>query len=189
VAIRLLHVEGFLLVLLLLLPFTVQGEPVLALGPLSASREGLLRAVVLVLKINACLIAVTALVGTLEPVRLGRALAGLGAPLRLVHLFLFAVRYVALLDAELRRLREAMRARGFVARSNRHGWRSLGNLAGMLLIRALDRAEQIDEAMRCRGFSGRLPLRAGEPLAGRDFLFAGSAGVLATMFLVGERFW
>jgi cobalt/nickel transport system permease protein len=189
VARRLLRVEGFLVALLLLLPFTVPGEPLLAIGPLAASREGLLRALLLVVKINACVLACTALLGTLEPVRLGRALAGLGAPLRLVHLFLFVVRYVALFDAELHRLREAMRARGFVARSGRHGWRTLGNLAGMLLVRALDRAERVDEAMRCRGFAGRLPLLAGERLAGRDLRFAGCAGALALLLLAGDRLW
>lgn len=189
VALRLLRVEGFLLALLLFLPFTVPGEPVLTLGPISASREGLLRAFLLVVKINACMLACTALLGTMEPVRLGRALAGLGAPLRFVHLFLFVVRYVALFDAELRRLREAMRARGFVARSGRHGWRTFGNLAGMLLVRALDRAERVDEAMRCRGFAGRLPLLAGERLAGHDLRFAGCAGAVALFLLAADRFW
>ncbi len=189
VALRLLHVEGFLLALLLLLPLTVPGLPLLELGPFVVSQEGLQQALVLVVKINACLLAVTALIGTMEPTRLGRALAGLGAPLRLVHLFLFMVRYLALFEGELRRLREAMRVRGFVARSSRHGWRSLGHLAGMLLVRAVDRAERVDEAMRCRGFSGRLPMLAGEPLAGRDFLFGGCAAALAVLLVAGERYW
>ncbi|MFA5120530.1 cobalt ECF transporter T component CbiQ [Zavarzinia sp.] len=154
---RLLHVEGFMALLLIMLPFTMPGRALFELGPLAASAEGLDRALLIALKVNAAMLAVAALLGTLEPVRLGHALRALGVPLRLVQLFLFATRYVAIFREEMKRLREAMRARAFTARSNRHTWRSFGNLAGMMLVRSLERAERVEEAMRCRGFSGRLP--------------------------------
>lgn len=154
---RLAHMEGFMLVLLVLLPFTTPGVPVLELGGLVASREGLARAVLIVVKVNACTACVFALIGTLEPVRVGQAAARLGVPDPLVHLFLMMVRYVALIRAETGRLREAMRARAFVPRTRLHTWRSLGQLCGMVLVRALERAERVHEAMRCRGFDGRFP--------------------------------
>jgi cobalt/nickel transport system permease protein len=143
---------------LLTLPFAVPGVPIAALGPLTASAEGLERAATLWLRVNAILLAAQVLVGTLDAGRLAAALYRLGAPEALAHLLAFTVRYLGLLEQEYARLRTAMRARAFRARSDRHTWRSLGHLAGMLIVRSAARAERVMEAMRCRGFTGRLPV-------------------------------
>jgi cobalt/nickel transport system permease protein len=155
---RLLALEGFMLVLLVMLPFSVPGPTLFALGPLSASEAGLARAILIVLKANAVALAVLALVGSMEPVVLGHALARLRVPAKLVQLFLFTVRYVGVIHDEYRRLRQAMRARAFVARADRHTWRSFGWLIGMLLVRSFERSERIVAAMKCRGFDGRFHL-------------------------------
>jgi cobalt/nickel transport system permease protein len=169
---RLLALEGFMLVLLLLLPFSVPGQALLQLGPFAASREGLVQALAILLKANAVVLLLLALVGTLEPVSLGYALARLRLPDKLVHLLLFTVRYLGVLHDEYRRLRQAMRTRGFRARSDRHTWRSLGWLMGMLLVRSLERSQRIHAAMKCRGFNGRLYLFDGCPWRPADSLFA-----------------
>ncbi len=155
---RLLVLEGFMLVLLLTLPFTVAGEALLDIGPLTASREGLLTALSILFKGNAVVLALFALVGTLEPVVFGHALGRLGVHEKLVHLLLLTVRQIGLLHQEFIRLRQSMRAHAFVPRSNRHTWNSYGYLVGMLLVRSLARARRILAAMRCRGFQGRLYL-------------------------------
>lgn len=155
---RLLAMEGFMILLLILLPFSVPGESLLSLGPFSASAEGLQRALEILLKANTIVILLMALVGTLEPVVLGHALARLRLPDKLIHLFLFTVRYIGVLFEEYRRLRLAMRARAFVAGSNRHTWQSFGWLVGMLLVRSLERSDRILSAMKCRGFNGRFYL-------------------------------
>jgi len=155
---RLLMLEGFMLLLLLTLPFTVAGEVWFSIGPLSASWEGLQRALQILLRANAIVLVLLSLIGTLEPVVLGHALGQLGMPRKLVHLFLFSVRYIGVLFQEYQRLRTAMRARAFVAASNRHTWRSFGWLLGMLLVRSLERSQRVLKAMKCRGFHGRLYL-------------------------------
>ncbi|MCK0206624.1 cobalt ECF transporter T component CbiQ [Starkeya koreensis] len=154
---RLLHVEGFVLLLFLTLPFTVKGAPVFTIGPLAASAEGFARAALVALKMSAALLLVAALLGDLEPARLGGALRGLRVPEPVVRLFVLTARYVGLIRDEARRLREAMRVRAFRPRTDRHTWRSYGNLIGMLLVRALDRARRVEEAMACRGYDGRFP--------------------------------
>jgi cobalt/nickel transport system permease protein len=184
---RLLHVEGFMIVLLMLLPFTVPGRPLWELGPLAASEEGVSRALIVVLKVNASVLAIFALLAAVEPVRLGHAMARLGVPLKLVHLFLFAVRYLHVLRAETGRLIDAMRVRAFVPRSSRHGWRTLGNLIGMMMVRSVERAERVSEAMRCRGFAGRLPLLATESAGGADYLFGGGALLIAACLIAADR--
>lgn len=153
---RLLALEVFLLVLLVTLPLQVPGELLLRIGPIAASREGLDQAGAIALRANAIVLALLGLVGTLEPVALGHALGRLGLPDKLVHLMLLTVRQAHVIESEYRRLRQAMRARAFVARSDGHTWRSLGWLIGMLLVRAMERSRRVLDAMRCRGFHGRL---------------------------------
>jgi cobalt/nickel transport system permease protein len=174
---RLLHAEGFLLVLLILLPLTVPGPAALSLGPVELSAPGLDRALKIFLRVNFSALAVLILLAGMEPVRFGHALAGLGVPEKLAHLLLFAARWVALTKEEGLRLHDAMRARAFKASTSLHTFRTLGFFCGQLLVRALERAERIDEAMRCRGFAGRFVLAAEERPGRSDGLFAAGAAV------------
>jgi len=185
---RLLHVESFMLVLLILLPLTTEGRSLAAWGPFSLSENGLARAIAIALKVNAAVIATMALLATLEPVRLGRGLSALGMPARLIHLLLFVVRYQMLFREEGARLREAMRARGFVPRLRLHTWRAYGNFVGMVLVRSMERAERVEEAMRCRGFSGRFPLRGTRALQRIDFAFIAALGLFLATALLLDRF-
>lgn len=154
---RLLGLEGFMLAVLALLPFTQPGHPVVTLWGWEGSAEGLRQAAAIAVKANAVAVALFALAGTLDTATLGHTLARLGVNERFVHLFLFTTRYLSLLQEEYARLRLAMRARAFRPASGLHCWRAYGHLFGMLLVRSLERAERIDAAMRCRGFTGRLP--------------------------------
>lgn len=178
---RLVHVEGFMLVLLVLLPFTVDGTALVHIGPLSISEEGLRRAGGIILKVNAIAVATYALLGSIEPMRVGWAASCLGVPQKLVQLFLFFVRYVGVFRGETRRLLEAMRARAFRPGLNAHTFRTFGNIVGLMLVRSLDRGERVEEAMRCRGFSGRFPMARSETLRPADAIFA----VIAVLVLGG----
>jgi cobalt/nickel transport system permease protein len=184
---RLLHVEGFLLILFVALPLTTRLPPFVAVGPLTLSLPGVERALTLVLRITAAALVVLPLVSGLTPIRLGHALGRLGLPPRLVQVFLFAVRYVELLRAEARRLHDAMRLRGFVARTDLHTLRSYGHFIGQLLVRAVERAERIDEAMRCRGFAGRFPLITLERFGAADLAAAGLTVLLIAAALCLDR--
>ncbi len=175
---RLAAAQATLLLLVVTLPFSVPGESVFRLGPLDASDAGVLRAALVALKANAILVAVLGLLGTLDASRLGHALYRLRAPAGLVHLLLFTVRYLGLLESELARLRTAMRARAFRPRSDRHTLRSLGQLSGMLILRSHARAARVMEAMRCRGFTGRFPVQG-------DLRWRATDGVFAAAFCLG----
>ncbi len=184
---KLLALDGFMVLALASLPFTVPGTPLFDLGGLAATEEGLARALLILLKANAVLLMVLALVGTLGAVGLGQALRGLGVPEKLVQLHLFTVRYLDVLSREYRRLRLAMRARAFRLRCDRHSWRTIGYLFGMLMVRSVERAERILRAMRARGFDGRFPsLDAPTPLKCRDGGFAATAVVGMALLLLLE---
>ena len=179
---RLLHVEMFVLLLFVTLPFTVAGPAVATLGPFTVSGAGLWRATLVALKVSASVLLLRVLLGDLEPERLGAVLRALLVPERLAHLFVMTARYVALIREEARRLMDAMRARSFRPRSSRHTWRSYGNLLGMILVRALERAERVQEAMLCRGYAGRyrsLPLDAPQARDWACFALLSGAAILA----------
>lgn len=188
---RLLHLEGLVALVLVMLPFTVPGRVVLAPWGLEMTEEGLRQAAGIAIKANGTALALFALLGSLEPPALGRALARLGVSERFVHLFLFTARYLSLFQEEYSRLRRAMRARAFRPTTGLHCWRSLGQLFGMLLVRSLERAERIDAAMRCRGFTGRLPsLHEEDGRPGRaDLGFGAAAAACALLVLAVGPLW
>lgn len=183
---RLAALELILLAVLLTLPFTTPGTAVATLGPLTATREGLAAALLIALKANAVVLAMLGLLGGLSSTGLAEGLARLGTPPRLVLLLVLTLRQIGLLDSERRRLLRAMRARAFVPRASRHAWRSLGHLIGMLLVRALERAERVQGAMRCRGFDGQLRLLGrGRWRAGDTVLLLAAVPALALLLAWG----
>jgi cobalt/nickel transport system permease protein len=169
---RMAAMDGFILFILVMLPFTVPGTPIFTLWGFPASWEGLWQAVEIALKANAVILALMALVGTMEPVTLGHALHRLRVPETLVNLLMFTVRYIDVLREEYLRLRQAMKARGFRPTTGWHCYRSFGYLIGMMLVRSMERSERILGAMKCRGFTGRVPLLDTMRFGPADAVFA-----------------
>jgi cobalt/nickel transport system permease protein len=154
VAARLLVVNSFIFFLWIVLPLTYPGDAVWRLGPLTATRQGLLFTGLITLKSNAIIISLIALIATVPVVTLGQAMHHLRFPDKLCHLLLFTYRYLYVFEQEFQRLVQAMKIRGFRPRTNLHTYRSYAYLAAMLLVRSYDRADRVYQAMRCRGFHG-----------------------------------
>lgn len=152
---RLAAINLFLLFLCLLTPFSLPGTMLWQWGPLTASREGLLLALVLWLKSNAISGVLLSLVASLPVSTAGYALERLHCPAPLVYLLVFAGRYVFDIAEEWRILQTAARLRGFRPRCNAHTYRTLASLLGLLLLRGYDRAQRVREAMLLRGFRNR----------------------------------
>lgn len=151
----LIHINLFVLMLALFVPISTPGPAAWSLGGVQWSWPGLALAGRIALKANAVLLAARALMLSMEPATLGHACEGLRVPRKLVHIFLFMVRNIDVIWMEYRRLRNAMKLRGFRLGLSLHALRSLGYLLGMLFVRSIDRADRILEAMKCRGFDGR----------------------------------
>ncbi len=183
------HVELnlFSLFLLVFTPLSVPGAPWLSVGSLTWSREGVGFALRIAAKANIAMLFCGALISTMEPMTLARALWRLGVPEKLAHVMFFCIRYLEVAHVEYHRLRNAMRARGFRARCNLHSLRSLGYLLGVLFTRSIDRSERILEAMRCRGFDGRLHSLSEFRAHPRDAIFA--AGVTLAGAAVAVLEW
>ncbi len=155
---RMLPVNTFLLLLVLILPWSTSGTALVEVGPVRYTLEGVRFATIIVLKANAIVLALVSLLGAVDMVTLGHALAHLHVPKKLTHLLLFTVRYFDVLHREYLRLRWAMKARAFRPRISSHTYRTFGHLVGMLLVRSLERSDRIVAAMKCRGFCGQFYL-------------------------------
>jgi len=141
----------FLAPFLLALPFVARrpgGEEGFAILP------GLLAAALLGCKALALVTLMLVLLATAPLDATLKAAHALRVPGLLVQLALLTYRYLWVIATELSRLRVALRVRGFRNRANRHGYRTVGHVAGTLLVRSHERAERVGQAMRCRGFDG-----------------------------------
>jgi cobalt/nickel transport system permease protein len=127
-------------------------------------------------------VAVVAAVGFATPfTELLAALAWLRVPRSLVEVTLFAWRYLFVLADDAQVIHAAQRNRlGYV------GWRrscrSLGSLAGSLVIKAFDSSQTMTTAMVQRGYDGTLPLLQHKPFRGGEVMF--SVLVVAAMMVV-----
>jgi cobalt/nickel transport system permease protein len=130
-------------------------------------------------------VAVVATVGFATPfTELLAALAWLRVPRTLVEITLFAWRYLFVLADDAQVIHAAQKNRlGYVG--IRRSFRSLGTLAGALVIKAFDGSQTMTVAMVQRGYDGTLPLfrhrpfRWGEVAAAT--LLVASMGVLWRM--------
>jgi cobalt/nickel transport system permease protein len=72
--------------------------------------------------------------------------------------------------------------------NRRRSFQSLGNLAGIVVLRSLDQAEKSHEAMTARGYRGHLPLPAMPPLPRPQAAMACTGVVvIAALYVLAER--
>ncbi len=167
---RLLLVNGFNLLLWLLLPLTYGGEPVLHFAGLSFSQPGILLAALITVKANCMLLLFISLLATSTVAGLGHGLQGLGLPAKLTVLLLFSYRYIDVIHKEYQRLQRAAKLRCFQPGTNLHTYRTYGHLLGMLLVKSWNRAARVEQAMVLRGFSGTFHILHEENMKRRDLL-------------------
>ena len=169
---RLLAVNAFILLLWLILPVTFHGAVAFKLGPLPVYSAGITMAAQITLKSNAIVMALIALIATMNFSILGYALNWLRMPDKIVHLLLMTYRYVFLIEQEYQRLIRAARIRGFQPGTNLHTYKTYANVVGMLLVRSSLRAERVYKAMLCRGFRRKFYCLHEFEFGRREWVFA-----------------
>jgi cobalt/nickel transport system permease protein len=183
---RLAGLMLFLMLFMVLVPFIVHdGGPSIEMGWLRISSSGLRVAGLLCVKALTLLtLALTALATAPLNATLAAAHA-LHVPGLIVQLMVLTHRYIFVLGAELSRLRTALRVRGFRNRASRHSYRTVGHVAGTLLVRGYERAERVGQAMRCRGFDGRFrsPIEFRTTWADLLFFFLVAGGATTLLFM------
>jgi len=153
---RLIPVNMLILFLWLFLPFTFGGEPLFFIGSLAVTREGVFYATRISIKSNAMMLMLIALVASTPIFSIGHAMHQLKIPKKIVHLFFFTYRYIHAIYREYLRLKNSIKIRGFIPKTDLHTYKTFAYMVGMLLVRSFDRAHRVHNAMLCRGFKGDL---------------------------------
>ncbi|WP_051257766.1 energy-coupling factor transporter transmembrane component T family protein [Desulfovibrio cuneatus] len=148
----------FVLFIWLTMPFTLGQHPVATLPfGLAVYAEGLTKSLLLTLKINCLLALGLAFLHTASVHETAKALATLGVPHKLTLLLLLTARHMHSLWASYRTVCNAAALRGFTPCLRLRKLPKFAALVTFVLLKSLERADNVDAAMRLRGFTGAFP--------------------------------
>lgn len=176
---RLLWLIPFTAVMLLLFPFITPGEQVWTwqgeIFTVTASRQGLEKALLLSGRVLNAFLAMNLLILTTGWSKLFAGFRAIKLPALLVQIIEFAVRYIYVLQAELRSMRTARLARNFRAGKvfwHRHTMSTLAADLGILFLRAWERSDRVYTAMLARGFGRPVQVMNVRAVIWHDIAFA-----------------
>jgi len=175
---RLLALSGFQLMLLVVLPFTIQTRAfdqiveIAGLPFLSCNLRGGILALTIGLKAMVVALLMEIILSGSSFTMVIQALGQLRLPGKICQLLLLTHRYVFVLREEICRMYRAMVLRGFQPRADLTSFRAFGNMLGMLFVHSYERTERVYESMLLRGFTGVLPEYYSFEILPRDWFIA-----------------
>lgn len=184
---KIFRLNAFIVLFWIFLPFTMSSDLFLLFERVPLSKDGIWLAWILTLKMNTLFLIMITMIATIPISHLGASLQRLYVGKKFIILLLFTYRYIFILAQEFQTLRIAARLRGFQPATNLYTYRTYANMVGTLLIRSIKKAEQLQQAMLCRGFSGTFhSLEMGE-MDTKDWICFGFA--LHLLALLGVIEW
>lgn len=164
---RLILIAPFIVFIGLFNPVFDQ-TPIAKLGPVLIT-GGWLSFLSITIKLLLTVTSALILVATTGMNSICTALSQIGVPKPIVIQILFMYRYLHVLLEEFLKTNQAYNLRSFKA--NGIHYKAWGSLLGQLLLRTMDRAQRIYQAMLCRGFDGKVPLRSAASWTKKDHLY------------------
>jgi len=183
---RLGVIWGFLFLLWLVLPLTIEGEPLYRLGRLTFTRPGVFLSLQITLKANIILLGFIAMAATMDLATMGNSLARLKVPEKMVHLLLLTYRYIFVIEYEYQRIIRAAKIRSFRPGTNMHTYKTYAYIVGMLFVRASERAARVHQAMKCRGFKGKFYSLHEFSISWKDWVWSAFMLLCILLFLYTE---
>ena len=144
--------------------------PLFTLGGVTVSR-GMISMVTLMAKGVFCLMASFLLMATTPIDSLCAALRQLRVPGVLVTLLLLTYRYAGVMTEELSVMTDAYSLRAPGQKGVHHS--AWGSFLGQLLLRSMDRAQELYNSMQLRGFRDEFHYAKTQPFTGRDAAYLG----------------
>ena len=184
---RLKWVVFFMMPLFFLLPLQYNFGP--GAEGWSWKTENLVLALRITLRALAITILIFPMLGTAPFHRSMKALQDLGVPKILIQTFLFTYRYLFVYLDQLRKMRIAMKSRGFQPGFNKHSFRVYGNMVGMLLFTSFEQTERLLNAMKARGYDGEIRILYQPSREHMDWLKWAGTMMIAAFLFVGDRLW
>lgn len=180
--------------LILLFPFITPGETIwtgkLGVLEITATAQGLDRAVMLMLRVLASVLGLITLMATTRFHILLKALGDLKVPGVILQMVEFTLRYLFVTVDELKRMRRARKSRGFTLGKNiwhKHTLKTLSQMVGVMLLRAYERGDRVYIAMISRGFTGKANVISDYSISVRDYVISGGILAVAILLLVIDK--
>lgn len=190
---RLLAMNGFLGMFLLIMPLTAvtrPGDTLLVfsgLELLAFNLRGLELALAVIGKACAVALLMEPLLATAALPRTVEGLTRLGVPEKVGQMILLAHRYIFVFLEEARRMKTGMQVRGFRLRTSTETLQVMGNFLGMLFVRSFERTHRVYAAMQSRGYQGRFPAPFYFKVTTGDWLHAAIWLLLGMTLLLVDR--
>jgi cobalt/nickel transport system permease protein len=166
-------------ILALPLPFITPGAPFAQVRieglVISATQEGIFRAVQFTFRVWVCVASSILLVLTTKFSRLIRAMEDFKFPRVLVTMTAVTYRFIFLFIGEAYRMTLAKESRTVTRQRWMENIRSLAKMIATLFIRAHERGERVYLAMTARAYAGTVKSMGRMECAQRDWIFAGSS--------------
>ncbi|RXJ00308.1 cobalt ECF transporter T component CbiQ [Anaerobacillus alkaliphilus] len=160
-----LLLKRYLIILPFLLLMTV---PLIVGGGLPIELERVSFAALIFLKAITCMTVMTILLHTQTVDEFMDSLTHLKVPPIVITILLLSYRYVFLFFDDIQKMQLAARSRFFSGGISIRNLKVYGQLTGGLLIKSLDRAENVYSAMTARCFNGTIRFRKKRALHGWD---------------------
>lgn len=166
------------------LAFVTGSTPLVMLGPIVMTAEGVQAALAVALRFLCIFALVTALLAPVPVPKLIAGLRALGVPALIADMALLALRHLSDMRAQFAQRETALRLRGARARSGLlqpRGW-----MLASLLLHSHARSERVWQAMRLRGHGARGATQLAQPPTGpsdKVWLVALIAAALALLLV------
>jgi len=171
----------FILFFIIIMPLTVGGEDVIRFNSISISLKGLKLALLIALRAMSICLIIFPMIGTMKFHETIKALQKLKFPNKLIQMIMFTYRYAFLFMEELSTMFTAAQSRLFRKKTTIFGFKTIGNLIGMLFVRGFERTQSVYNAMVLRGYRGDLKTLNDFKLCGQDFIKAAFILVIIVM--------
>lgn len=182
---RLLKLNIIMLSIFILVPISIEGKTFFYINDIVWSYEGLYRSSIISLKANIIFFLMNIFVINMPLYELGVSLHSLMISKKLIHILLFMVRYINVIDEEYNKLTTAIKLRGFIPRPSIHTLKVYGQIIGILLIRSFERSEKVYNAMRLRGYNGNFYILKKLTIRPHDYILI----ILSLIILVPVFIW
>lgn len=117
-------------------------------------------------------------------------LAGLNdlkMPTILIQICFLTYRYIFLLLDDLKKMKKALASRSFNARWKLRAFKVYGELISTMLVKSIDRSDEIYKAMKARGYAGQLSFEQPRAIELHDIRKAVAFLVIIVTIIVVER--
>lgn len=159
--------KRYLIILPFLLLMTV---PLILGGGFPIDVDSISFAALIFLKATTCMTVTTILLHTQTVDDFMDSLAHLKVPPTVITILLLSYRYVFLFFDDIQKMQLAARSRFFSGNLSFRNLKIYGQLTGVLLIKSLDRADDVYNAMTARCFTGTLRFRENRKINRWDVL-------------------